>query len=278
MKDKLIRKFIPSAPVFAKIKGVGTILDFADKLIKRKHPEWSHLPPASLRLRIGVGNKILRNHSQFIKSGNSIVLELKNKGYLDQNSTVLELGCGCGRNAISLLQFLGEKGNYIGQDVDVDMISWCKNNLQSKNFHFNFADVYSKVYNPTGRSVDSYEFPAETNSCSLIFAVSLFSHLLYKDFNYYINQCSRVLKVGGYLHMTLFILDFIKDRINDRWTFSHKLENCYVENLNFPEAAVAYDLSEIENILSGYNLSIVEIYNKAIHQQTIIAKKNRVKF
>ena len=272
MKDKLIRKLIPSTPVFAKIKGVGTILDFADRLIKRKHPEWSHLPPASLRLRIGVGNKILRNHSQFIESGNSIVLELRNKGYLDNKSTVLELGCGCGRNAISLLQFLGEKGTYIGQDVDVNMISWCKNNLQSKNFHFNFADVYSKVYNPTGQPVDSYEFPTETNSCSLIFAVSLFSHLLYKDFNYYINQCSRVLKVGGYLHMTLFILDFIKDRLNDRWTFSHKLENCYVENLNYPEAAVAYDLTEIENILSGHNLSIVEIYNKDIHQQTIIAK------
>jgi len=273
MQDKLIRKLIPSAPVFARIKGVGTIIDFADRLIMRKHPEWSHLPPASLRLRIGVGNKIIKNHFQFIELGNSIVLELKNKGYLDTNSNVLELGCGCGRNAISLLQFLGEKGTYIGQDVDIDMISWCKNNLQSKNFHFNFADVYSKVYNPTGQPVDSYEFPAEINFCSLIFAVSLFSHLLHKDFNYYISQCSRVLRVGGHLHMTLFILDFIKDRLNDRWTFSHKLENCYVENLNFPEAAVAYDLTEIENILSGHNLSIVEIYNKDIHQQTIIAKK-----
>ena len=273
MKDILIRKLIPSAPVFAKIRGVGKILDFADGLIKRKHPEWSHLPPASLRLRIGVGNKILKNHSHFIESGISIVLELKNKGYLEQNSTVLELGCGCGRNALSLSKFLGESGTYVGQDVDVDMISWCEKNLQSKNFHFYYADIFSKVYNPAGKPVDSYVFPAETNSCSLIFAVSVFSHLLYKDFNHYISQCSRVLKVGGHLHITLFILDFMKNRLNDRWTFSHKLDNCYVENLKFPEAAVAYELNMVENILSSHNLQIAEIYNKDSHQQTIISKK-----
>jgi SAM-dependent methyltransferase len=274
VKDRLIRKLIPSAPVFAKIKGVGAILDFVDDIIKRKHPEWSHLPPASLRLRIGVGNKILRNHSRFIESGDSIVSELMSKGYLSENSDVLELGCGCGRNAISLLQFLEGSGSYIGQDVDAEMISWCSNNLHRKNFQFYFADIYSKVYNPAGKPVDSYEFPAELNSRSLIFAVSLFSHLLYKDFYYYINQCSRVLKIGGYLHMTLFIHDFVKARLNNRWTFSNKLDNCYVENLNFPEAAVAYDLAEVEKILSVHNLSIVDIYNKDIHQQTLIAKKS----
>jgi len=76
--------------------------------------------------------------------------------------------------------------------------------------------------------------------------------------------------------MTLFIIDFVKVRSSDRWTFSHKLEKCYVENLKFPEAAVAYDLNEVGNILSANNLTIEEIYNKEAHQQTIIAKKNKL--
>ena len=273
MKDKLLRKIIPSAPVFAKIKGVGTLLDFADKLIKQKHPEWSHLPPASLRLRIGVGNKILKNHSQFVNAGDAIVRELSERGYLQKNSDVLELGCGCGRNAISLANFLNANGSYAGQDVDAEMINWCTENLRYNNFNFYFADIFSKVYNPAGKPVDSYQFPVEQESISLVFAVSLFSHLLYKDFYHYIKQCSRILKPGGYHHMTLFIMDFVEKRSSDRWTFSHKLEKCYVENLKFPEAAVAYDLSEVENMLLASNLIIEEIYNKEAHQQTIISRK-----
>jgi hypothetical protein len=36
---------------------------------------------------------------------------------------------------------------------------------------------------------------------------------------------------------------------------------------------VAYQLSTLEEMLSANGLSIAEIYNKDLHQQTIIAKK-----
>ncbi len=272
MKDKLLRKLIPSMPVLARTP-IAPLLDIGDGFIKRKHPEWAHLPPASLRMRIGVGNTILRNHQSFIDAGKSIVDELSVRQYLRPDSAILELGCGCGRNAIALSQYLEGRGTYIGQDVDEDMIHWCQQHLQNGKFHFHHANIFSAVYNPKGKPADDYEFPAHDATISLIVSVSLFSHLLFKDFNRYIAQSKRVLANSGYLHMTLFLMDFVKTKTGDRWTFSHALDNCYVENLRYPEAAVAYDISVVRRILSEHGLSIVEIYNQNVYQQTLIAQK-----
>jgi len=270
MKDKLLRKIVPSVPVLARTP-LAKLLDLADSFIKFKHPGWSHLPPASLRMRIGVGNRILRNHQYFLQSGNGLVEELSQRKYLTPDSRILELGCGCGRTAIALLQILSEAGTYAGQDCDKEMIAWCQTHLGGKRFNFHHADVFSRVYNPTGKPVYDYQFPAEDNSISLVIAVSVFSHLLYQEFCHYLKQSSRVLSPGGFLHMTLFLMDYIKSRLGDRWTFSHRVGQAYIENPRFPESAVAYDLDPVRHILSKCGFSIAEIYNQDQHQQTIIA-------
>jgi len=271
--DRILRLVVPSVPVLARTP-IAPMLDVADSFIKRSHPEWAHLPPASLRMRIGVGNRILRNHQYFIESGQAIVSELQGRGFLKPDSHVLELGCGCGRNAIAVGKFLGETGSYAGLDVDPEMVRWCQTHLHSGRVRFHHADVFSKVYNPVGAPAASYAFPADDGSITLIFAISVFSHLLYSDFQHYVRESSRVLAAGGHLHMTLFLLDFLRDRLGDRWTFSHKLDHCYVDSLRYPEAAVAYDLDTVKQILASNGLSIVEIYNKDLHQQTLVAKRS----
>ncbi len=271
-KDRFLRKLFPSVAVFAR-SPVARVLDIFDSFIKRKNPEWQQLPPASVRMRIGVGNHILRNHQYFIDTGNYIVTELREKGYLNPDSHVIELGCGCGRNALAFSKYLSEKGRYIGQDVDREMLGWCKKNLQSQNVTFYDVDVFSTVYNPKGKPITDYKLPADDNSIDLIFSISVFSHLIYGDTAHYIRESARVLKKGGHIHLTLFIIDFLRERLGDRWTFSHKVENYYVENLKYPEAAVAYDLETIEALMKENGLRIVEIYNKEMHQQTIIAVK-----
>jgi cyclopropane fatty-acyl-phospholipid synthase-like methyltransferase len=172
-------------------------------------------------MRIGVGNRILRNHQYFVESGQAIVSELEGKSYLKPDSHVLELGCGCGRNAIALARFLAERGSYVGQDVDLQMIKWCQGHLQNQRVQFHHADLFSKVYNPNGQPIADYSFPAENDSITLIISVSVFSHLLDGDFARYVQQSSRVLSRGSHLHMTLFLLDYLIPRLGDRWTFSH---------------------------------------------------------
>jgi len=73
--------------------------------------------------------------------------------------------------------------------------------------------------------------------------------------------------------MTLFLTDSAKSRSDGRWTFSHRLENCHVENLRYPEAAVAYELDVVKQVLSKHQLFLTEIYNQDLHQQTLIAQR-----
>lgn len=272
-KDRFLRMLVPSVPVLARTP-LAVLLDTADRYIKRRHPEWRDLPPASLRMRIGVGNTILRNHAYFVASGKAIVDELAGRGVLTPDSTVLELGCGCGRNAVAIKQFLSERGTYHGQDVDGEMIAWCKANLADSRTRFDHANVFSKVYNPGGVSSKDYRFPVEDGSVSLVFAVSVFSHLLYADAEHYVRECARSLAPGGYLHMTLFVLDYLKGRLGDRWTFSHELDRCFVDSLRYPEAAVAFELETMRALLGAHGLTIVDTYHADRPQQTLIARKD----
>lgn len=170
-------------------------------------------------------------------------------------------------------QFLDESGRYVGQDVDLKMIAWCQKYLSDDRFSFHHAPLFSKVYNPRGGDISEYCLPASDQSITIIFSVSVFSHLLYEDAIHYIGESKRVLSTGGYLHMTLFVLDFLTERLGDRWTFAHQLDNCYVESLRYPESAVAYNLSTITAMLTSNDFSIVDIYHKDLHQQTIVAQK-----
>jgi hypothetical protein len=129
MKDKILRKLIPSVPLLARTP-LAFLLDIADYCIRTGHPEYAHLPPASLRMRVGVGNKLLRNHLLFIETGRSFVTDLRNRRYLNPKSHVFEIGCGCGRLAMEFSMFLDEDGRYIGQDIDYQMIAWCQTHLQ----------------------------------------------------------------------------------------------------------------------------------------------------
>lgn len=273
MKDKLLRRIVPAVPLLARTP-VAFFLDIADYFIRRRHPEYRHLPPASLRMRIGVGNKLLRNHGVFMEIGRSIIRDLNSKQYLVPGSRVFEIGCGCGRLAMAFSEVLDKTGTYTGMDVDQEMIEWCRKNLSDNGFFFHHADIFSAVYNPDGRPTGSYAFPMAADSASLVVATSVFTHLLYEDFRHYIAESRRVLRPGGHLYVSFFIMDFIGHMLGDRWHFSHRLDNCYVENLRYPEAAVAYDLGTISQILSDNGFSIIEIYRETLPQQTVVARKN----
>ena len=76
------------------------------------------------------------------------------------------------------------------------------------------------------------------------------------------------------MHMTLFIMDYIRPRLGDRWHFSHRIGPAYIESLRYPEAAAAYDESTIKVVLEQNDLQLIEIYNQDAHQQTLIVSNN----
>jgi len=79
-KDKFLRMIVPSVPPLARTP-VATVLDIADYFLKKGHPEWSMLPPASLRMRIGVGAYELSTLKDMLSVNGLSIVEIYHKNY-----------------------------------------------------------------------------------------------------------------------------------------------------------------------------------------------------
>ena len=72
--------------------------------------------------------------------------------------TVLDLGCGIGRDAFQLIDFLDSSGFYIGVDVTDDSIAWCNRNISREhaNFSFYHFDVNEAVQSVWDEGLDGF--------------------------------------------------------------------------------------------------------------------------
>lgn len=128
--------------------------------------------------------------------------------YLRDHAVVFDLGCGCGKTARFLL---GESRveKYIGIDVIHQSIEWAERFIRplSKNrFEFIHCDVHSGEYNPNGKiPATAYRFPIEDVSVDLVFAASLFTHLLEADARHYLAECARVSKQNALLIVSIHV-------------------------------------------------------------------------
>ena len=125
---------------------------------------------------------------------------------LRQEDDVLDVGCGVGRVAIGLTTYL--TGRYEGFDVDPELVAWCQENISPRypNFRFTHVNVFNGTYNPQGAPARESVFPYPDASFDLIVGFSIFTHLLPEDANHYLSESRRVLRRGGRLLFTFFLL------------------------------------------------------------------------
>jgi SAM-dependent methyltransferase len=120
--------------------------------------------------------------------------------YLKENACVMDIGCGCGKMARILL---GHPYviKYIGFDNYELSIKWCQETLtpiSPERLQFHYFDIYSKAYNPSGALKGTeVAFPAGNESVDLVFAASLFTHLVEDDCVHYLRETKRILKKDG---------------------------------------------------------------------------------
>jgi SAM-dependent methyltransferase len=149
-------------------------------------------PPASLQLSVGAPS--LEN---FLIVADGWVQVINR--FLEKPSSLLDIGCGCGRIARFLVpQQLVVK--YVGFDVILRSIEWCNKFISSRypNARFIHSDIYSKEYNPDGTIISkNYQFPVEDESIDIAFAGSVFTHLLVDDAQNYLKETYRCLKRGS---------------------------------------------------------------------------------
>jgi SAM-dependent methyltransferase len=121
---------------------------------------------------------------------------------------VLDIGCGTGRTAIPLMQYLDE-GTYDGLDISAAAVGWCHRTLTPRNpkFRFSVVDAANAHYNPRG-TIDAAQltFPYADDAFDFAIATSLFTHLLPAEFGNYVGEAARVLGGGGMLFATFFLL------------------------------------------------------------------------
>jgi SAM-dependent methyltransferase len=208
---------------------------------------------------------------------------------LKTDSKVLDVGCGIGKVAVPLTEYLDANGGYEGFDIVSQGIKWCKRRIETRypNFHFQLVDVYNKFYNPKGKIKPSeFLFPYEDNTFDFVILTSVFTHMITQDFNHYLSQITRVLKNrSGKSLITYFLLNentmsLVKGN-KTHYNFRSQLdENCYARNIDNPEMVVGYNESFVFESYKKCGLVIENVSygrwrdkNSEPSQDMIIARK-----
>lgn len=187
------------------------------------------------------------------------------KGHLKPTDCVLEVGSGFGRMAIPLTTYLKEEGHYEGVDIIKDGVNWCQSKFTPKfpNFQFQRIDVYNDRYHPKGfQKASEFVFPFETNTFDFVYLTSIFTHMFPKDMENYLSEISRVLKPNGRCLITYFLLKqstpVLVNADQSIFSFKHAYAHHYVEDINHPEYAVAYEEAFVRDLYKKVNLKIVD--------------------
>lgn len=184
-------------------------------------------------------------------------------GGLQPDHAVLEPGCGTGRMAEPLAEYLGEAGRYDGFDVVPDAVEWCRRNISSghPNFRFQHVDVRNPAYNPEGRlDPVSFRFPYGDDAFDFVFLTSVFTHMLPPEMRHYVSEIARVLRPRRSCLMTFFLLnDEAEEAIRAgraERAFEHRGEGYRSTSAEVPERAVAYREDDVLALLEGAGLSL----------------------
>ena len=217
------------------------------------------LPPPDLH-DVGPGD--------FKAIGQAMADGLKNHPGLQlrPHESVLDIGCGVGRLAIPLTQYLNAAGRYEGFDVVERAIAHCRDKITPRypNFHFTCADLANSFYNPTGRAASAgYRFPYPDASFDFAFAASVFTHLLPEPSERYMLETARVLKRGGRFMATFFLIDDEARRHMEAGhgniAFLHPHgTGCWLGVPDKPEAVLSYSEAFVRDLYLRAGFRILE--------------------
>ena len=214
-------------------------------------------PPQELREYVGPGD--------FETIGRNFRDLFRRLGGLTAADDVLDVGCGSGRMAIPLTDFL--VGRYEGLDINPDAIRWCQEHITPSypSFRFQVADVSNTRYNPHGEiEATGYRFPYDDESFDFVFLTSVFTHLLPDAARTYLREIRRVLRPRGRCFSTWNLLNAESEeaiaRGRARQAFPHDFGEFRAMSAKRPEAVVAFydDIARIA--IKDAGLEITDVH------------------
>ena len=225
--------------------------DLADRAGGKSDPLF---PPRALQFAVGWS---------FHEAGAAAVRQLVDLAELQPNDRVLEVGSGCGRVAVPLTKFLGEKATYDGFDIMADCVAWCQKAITPRfpNFRFVPADVHNRLYNPRGSTpIERYRFPYADGAFDVVFLTSVFTHLVPEACDRYLGEVARVMRRGGRCMATFFLMNAYSQGLVEQgrgeFRFAAQPGGFWTTNVKVPEVAVALPEAWVYERLAMHGLSI----------------------
>ena len=242
-----------------------------------------NIPPKGL-IFIGQGD--------FEKIGKHYLHLFKKYCDLQPHHHVLDVGCGIGRIALPLTDYISNNGLYEGFDIVNVGINWCRKNITAKfpNFNFIHVDLKNDLYNlSTNSSAKDFVFPYKDDSFDLVVLTSVFTHMVPEDVVNYLKEINRVLKNDGKLLITVFLLNSESKKYmiyNKEFDFKFNYGNYRLINNQVKEANVAFEEECFMDTLKQNNFEVLnKLYgswskgnqkNNLDFQDTLILKKNKI--
>lgn len=257
-------------------------IDISDKFKGNRH---RFVPPRS---SIYTGSPA--NSDRYIKQSIHQLELLKSEINLTPSDSVLDIGCGIGRTAIALTEYLNTNAKYEGFDVVKKGVDWCnsKINKEYPNFNFTYIPLFNDLYNNSNLKAENFEFPYKKESFDKIFSFSVFTHMQINEIQNYFKQIHEVLKSDGIAFSTFFLYDDTNDAyISKREGFNFPIQEDGFKLMNskVKSGNIAIHKDKINEMLNNENLTLVKIIDgfwkdnlrdskKKEYQDIVVFKKN----
>ncbi len=132
-------------------------------------------------------------------------------GGLAPDDRVVEIGCGTGRMAVALTQYLDpDRGSYDGMDVVAAGIAWAQRAITPRYpaMRFRHLDAANALYNPAGAlRVEDTKLPYGDAGFDFAIMTSVVTHLEPAQVDAYAAELGRLLRLGGRCFVSLFLMD-----------------------------------------------------------------------
>ncbi len=224
-------------------------IDLIDTVLNKRPP----LVPQKGKIFTGQGN--------FVADGNKMLQDIISTCTLKPEHHILDIGCGIGRLARPLTEFLSVDGSYQGFDVVPDGIKWCEKQYKKyPNFTFTHIPLTNDLYNLNSKhKATEFVFPYNDKCFDLVILTSVFTHMQPEEVKNYMQEISRVLKPDGHCFATFFVIDQDSESYLDKASepfFPYRFGDYFLHDKRVKNANIAYRISFIEKIAEIAGLSI----------------------